>query len=102
ISDHVLHQNLVMVPTTRGYCNYLNVDGSLMGSSQSAGFGELIRNNDGTFLGGFYGVASQPSILYAEIMVLGSPGELGRNNGPMLQDNTRDGDATSQPKTLRC
>ncbi|PNX98804.1 ribonuclease H, partial [Trifolium pratense] len=48
----------------------LNVDGSLLGSPQSAGFGGLIRNNVRSFLGGFYGVASQTSILYAEIIAL--------------------------------
>ncbi|PNX70483.1 hypothetical protein L195_g057438 [Trifolium pratense] len=35
----------------------LNVDGSLLGSPQTAGFGGLIRNNAGAFLEGFYGTA---------------------------------------------
>ncbi|MCI22617.1 ribonuclease H protein, partial [Trifolium medium] len=48
----------------------LNVDGSLLGSPQSVGFSGLICNNDETFLGGFYGVATHASILYAEIMTL--------------------------------
>jgi ribonuclease HI len=48
----------------------LNVDGSLLGSVHTAGFGGLIRNNAGEFLGGFYGTAAQPNILYAEIMAL--------------------------------
>ncbi|MCH80050.1 ribonuclease H protein [Trifolium medium] len=48
----------------------LNVDGSMLGSIQTAGFGGLIRNHFGTFLKGFYGVASQPSVLYAEIMAV--------------------------------
>ncbi|PNX86123.1 ribonuclease H [Trifolium pratense] len=48
----------------------LNVDGSLLGSPQSTGFGGLIRNSFGSFLGGFYGVASQASILYGEIMAM--------------------------------
>ncbi|PNY12901.1 S-adenosylmethionine-dependent methyltransferase [Trifolium pratense] len=70
VSDHVSHQNLVTWSRPLEGTICLNVDGSLLGSSQSAGFGGLIRNNDGTFLGGFYGVASQPSILYAEIMAM--------------------------------
>jgi ribonuclease HI len=48
----------------------LNVDGSLLGSVNTAGFGGLIRNNTEAFLGGFYGAASQPNILYAEIMAV--------------------------------
>ncbi|KAK2418771.1 hypothetical protein QL285_040937 [Trifolium repens] len=48
----------------------LNVDGSLLGSLQSAGFRGLLRNNTGTFLGGFYGEAMQPNVLYAEIMAI--------------------------------
>ncbi|XP_045810552.1 uncharacterized protein LOC123904995 [Trifolium pratense] len=35
-----------------------------------SGFGGLIRNSFGSFLGGFYGVKSQASILYAKIMVM--------------------------------
>jgi hypothetical protein len=34
----------------------LNVDGSLLGSVNTAGFGGLLRDNAGDFLGGFYGV----------------------------------------------
>jgi ribonuclease HI len=41
-----------------------------LGFPQTAGFGGLIRNSVGFFLGGFYGVASQASILYAEIMAM--------------------------------
>jgi ribonuclease HI len=48
----------------------LNVDGSLLGSVHTAGFGGLIRNNAGEFLGGFYGTAGRPNILYAEIMAI--------------------------------
>jgi hypothetical protein len=36
----------------------LNVDGSMLGSGQAAGFGGLIRNSSGAFLKGFYGKAS--------------------------------------------
>jgi ribonuclease HI len=32
----------------------LNVDGSLLGSSNSAGYGGLLRNRDGEFVWGFY------------------------------------------------
>ncbi|PNX61255.1 ribonuclease H, partial [Trifolium pratense] len=48
----------------------LNVDGSMLGSTQAAGFGGLIRNHFGAFLKGFYGTASQSSVLYAEIMAV--------------------------------
>jgi ribonuclease HI len=48
----------------------LNVDGSLLGSIHTAGFGGLLRNNAGEFLGGFYGTAVQPNVLYAEIMAI--------------------------------
>jgi ribonuclease HI len=48
----------------------VNVDGSLLGSVHTAGFGGLIRNNAGEFLGGFYGSATQPNILHAEIMAI--------------------------------
>ncbi|PNX71208.1 ribonuclease H [Trifolium pratense] len=49
----VSSQNLVAWsrPSEGNVC--LNVDGSLLGSPQSADFGGLIRNNDETFLGGF-------------------------------------------------
>ncbi|PNX57966.1 ribonuclease H [Trifolium pratense] len=66
-------------PTEGTFC--LNVDGSFLGSTQTAGFGGLIRNNAGAFLGGFYGVASMPSILYAEIMAVLHGLELCWNNG---------------------
>ncbi|MCI46888.1 hypothetical protein A2U01_0068129, partial [Trifolium medium] len=45
----------------------LNVDGSMLGSLQTTGFGELIRNSCGAFLNGLYGAASLSSVLYAEI-----------------------------------
>ncbi|KAK2405280.1 LEAF RUST 10 DISEASE-RESISTANCE LOCUS RECEPTOR-LIKE PROTEIN KINASE 2.5 [Trifolium repens] len=48
----------------------LNVDGSLLRSVHTAGFGGLMRNNAGEFLGGFYGSAVQPNILYAEILAI--------------------------------
>jgi hypothetical protein len=48
----------------------LNVDGSMLGSVLTASFGGHIHNNSGAFLKGFYGVASRPSVLYAEIMVV--------------------------------
>ncbi|PNX92818.1 ribonuclease H [Trifolium pratense] len=42
-----------MCPNKGTVC--LNVDGSMSGSTQSAGFGGLIRNNFGAFLKHFYG-----------------------------------------------
>jgi ribonuclease HI len=48
----------------------LNVDGSRLGSVRTAGFGGLLHNNTGEFLGGFYGTAARPNVLYAEIMAI--------------------------------
>jgi ribonuclease HI len=48
----------------------LNVDGSLLGSVNTAGYGGLLRNKDGDFICGFYGVAAIPNILFAEIMAI--------------------------------
>jgi ribonuclease HI len=48
----------------------LNVDGSLLGSVNTAGFGGIVQNNTGAFLGGFYWAACQAKILYAEIMAV--------------------------------
>jgi ribonuclease HI len=59
----------------------LNVDGSLLGSANAVGFGGLIRNSAGTFLGGYYGTAVQPNILYAEIMAVLHGLELCWNKG---------------------
>jgi ribonuclease HI len=59
----------------------LNVDGSMLGSLQTAGFGGLLRNNFGVFLKGFYGTASQPSVLYTEIMAILHGLELCWENG---------------------
>jgi hypothetical protein len=59
----------------------LNVDGSMLGSLQTAGFGGLLRNNFGAFLKGFYGTASQPSVLYAELMAILHGLELCWDNG---------------------
>ncbi|PNX87151.1 ribonuclease H, partial [Trifolium pratense] len=53
----------------------------MLGSTQTAGFGGLLRNNFGTFLKGFYGVASQSSVLYAEIMTIIHGLELSWANG---------------------
>jgi hypothetical protein len=44
----------------------LNVDGSLLGSSNSAGYGGLLRNHNGEFIYGFYRTTSIPSILFRE------------------------------------
>jgi hypothetical protein len=43
------------------------VDGSLLDSANTAGYGGLLQNNNGEFLWGFYGVATIQSILFAEI-----------------------------------
>ncbi|MCI09046.1 ribonuclease H protein [Trifolium medium] len=67
---HASSQDLVAWSRSSEGTVCLNVDGSLLGSPQSTGFGRLVRNSDGTFLGGFYGVATQASILYADIMAL--------------------------------
>jgi ribonuclease HI len=48
----------------------LNVDGSLLGSTNTAGYGGLLRDNNGVFLLGFYGAATTPSILFAELMAI--------------------------------
>ncbi|GAU36275.1 hypothetical protein TSUD_255290 [Trifolium subterraneum] len=48
----------------------LNVDGSLLGSNNTAGYDGLLRNRDGEFIWGFYGVAAIQNILYAEIMAI--------------------------------
>jgi ribonuclease HI len=48
----------------------LNVDGSLLGATDSAGYGGLLRNNNGEFILGFYGAAATPSILFAELMAV--------------------------------
>ncbi|GAU21466.1 hypothetical protein TSUD_241890 [Trifolium subterraneum] len=66
----IVHHRMVAwaCPSEGTVC--LNVDGSMLGSIQTVGFGGLIRNKFGTFLKGFYGVASQPSVLYAEIIAV--------------------------------
>ncbi|MCI45257.1 ribonuclease H protein, partial [Trifolium medium] len=46
----------------------LNVDGSLLGSSGTAGYGGLLRDHNGDFIWGFYGTAAVNNILYAELM----------------------------------
>ncbi|PNX93234.1 ribonuclease H [Trifolium pratense] len=48
----------------------LNVDGSLLGVTNKAGYGGLIRDNNGVFISGFYGAATVQSILFAELMVV--------------------------------
>jgi ribonuclease HI len=46
------------------------VDDSLLGSTNTSGYGGLLRNNNGDFLLGFYGAAANPSILLAELMTI--------------------------------
>ncbi|PNX76585.1 ribonuclease H [Trifolium pratense] len=58
-------------PTEGTTC--LNVDGSLLGTTNTAGYGGLLRNNNnnnGDFILGFYGVATVQSILFAELMTV--------------------------------
>jgi ribonuclease HI len=42
----------------------------MLGLLQTADFGGLLWNNFGAFLKGFYGTASQPSVLYDEIIAI--------------------------------
>jgi ribonuclease HI len=46
------------------------VDGSLLGSSNTAGYGGLLRDNNGAFVLGFFGAATTPSILFAKLMAM--------------------------------
>jgi ribonuclease HI len=46
------------------------VDGSLLGSSNTAGYGGLLRDNNGAFVLGFYGAATTPTILFAKLMAM--------------------------------
>ncbi|XP_045831415.1 uncharacterized protein LOC123922770 [Trifolium pratense] len=55
-------------PTEGTMC--LNVDGSLLGTTNTAGYGGLLCNNNGDFILGFYGVATVQSILFAELMAV--------------------------------
>jgi ribonuclease HI len=48
----------------------LNVDGSLLGSLNSVGYGGLMRNHNIEFISRFYGTTSIKSILFAEIMAV--------------------------------
>jgi hypothetical protein len=48
----------------------LNVDGSLLGSNNMAGYGGLLRNRDGDFIWNFYGVVAIPNILFVEILAI--------------------------------
>jgi ribonuclease HI len=48
----------------------LNVDGSLLGSANTAGYSCLLRNNNGEFIWGFFGVADVQGILLAGIMAI--------------------------------
>jgi ribonuclease HI len=48
----------------------LNVDGSLLGASNTPSYGGLVQDNDSVFILGFYGVAVVQSILFVEFMVV--------------------------------
>jgi hypothetical protein len=47
-----------------------NVDESLLGSNNMAGYDGLLRNRDGDFIWDFYGVVAISSILFAEILAI--------------------------------
>jgi ribonuclease HI len=80
-SNQAVDQQLVSWSCPHEGTICLNVDGSMLGSLQTAGFGGLIRNNFGAFLKGFYGTASHPSVLYAEIIAILHGLELCWDNG---------------------
>jgi ribonuclease HI len=80
-SNQAVDQQLVSWSCPHEGTVCLNVDGSMLGSLQTAGFGGLIRNNFGAFLKGFYGTASHPSVLYAEIIAILHGLELCWDNG---------------------
>jgi hypothetical protein len=63
-SSQPVHQRLVTwsCPGEGTVC--LNVDGSMMGSTQDAGFRGFFRNNFGSFLKGFYGKAVPPQVFF--------------------------------------
>ncbi|GAU39987.1 hypothetical protein TSUD_211080 [Trifolium subterraneum] len=48
----------------------LNVDGSLLGATNTASYGGLIRDSNRVILSGFYGTTSVQSILFAELMAV--------------------------------
>lgn len=45
-------------------------DGSTLSNPGAAGFGGLIRDSLGTFVGGFYGSVGISNIMHAELMAL--------------------------------
>ncbi|PNX94706.1 ribonuclease H [Trifolium pratense] len=48
----------------------LNVDGSLLGNTNTSGYDGLIRDNNGDFMLGFYGTTAVQSILFAELVAV--------------------------------
>lgn len=48
----------------------LNVDGSALTNPGQAGFGGIMHNQAGEFLGGYYGSVEVSNILHAEVMAL--------------------------------
>jgi hypothetical protein len=69
-SSHGVNPRLVTWSRPEEGTVCLNVDGSLLVSANTAGYGGLLRNNNGDFLWGFYGVAAVQSILFAGCSVL--------------------------------
>ncbi|KAK2392667.1 hypothetical protein QL285_066003 [Trifolium repens] len=69
-SSHSTSERLVTWSRPREGTVCLNVDGSLLGTAQTAGFGGLIRDTAGTFIKGFYGSAAHASVLFAEIIAV--------------------------------
>ncbi|PNY02236.1 tyrosine-tRNA ligase-like protein [Trifolium pratense] len=53
-----------------GLLNRDHVDGSLLGNTNTAGYGGLIHDDNGVFMLGFYGAATIQSILFAELMAV--------------------------------
>ncbi|MCH83724.1 hypothetical protein A2U01_0004550 [Trifolium medium] len=58
----VTHRRVTWSRPAEGFV-CLNVDGSFLGSTNTAGYGGLLRSRDGEFIWGFYGAAAMQNIL---------------------------------------